>query len=167
MSNTVIEIKSPFGGREKIGVLTLSLFIIFIIVTLIYCFSITPALANRKDELSQKITAINESCIFGCLDCVKYTKIRGKDYFIDSMNKEKEEQMKHCVLTFWGLTHYLTYIIVGYLFPSMFIESMSIGIAFEYFEYFSYDCHDLLDVIFNFLGFLTGFLLRKKMLNES
>lgn len=35
-------------------------------MTLVYCFSITPVLANRKDELSQKITSINESCVFGC-----------------------------------------------------------------------------------------------------
>ena len=160
-----IEIKSPLGGKEEISILVLSLFIIFVIVTLIYCFSIAPALANRKDELSQKITEINESCIFGCGKCTKYTKIRGKDYFINSMDKKKEEQIKRCVLTFWNLTHYLTYIIVGYIFPSMFIESMSIGIAFEYFEYLRYDCHDLLDCFYNALGFLTGQFLRRQNKN--
>ena len=163
MSNTVIEIKSPLGGKEKISVLTLSLFIIFIIMSLVYCFSITPELANRKDELSQKITKINESCIAGCDACTKYTKTRGKDYFIDSMNKKKGEQIKRCVLTFWNLSHYFTYIVVGYLLPSMFIESMIVGIAFEYFEYVKYKCHDGLDIIYNFLGFLTGQFLRKHL----
>jgi hypothetical protein len=163
MSNTVIEIKSPLGGKEKISVLTLSLFIIFVILSLVYCFSITPALANRKDELSQKITKVNESCIAGCGTCTKYTKTRGKDYFIDSMNNEKEEEIKRCILTFWNLSHYLAYIIVGYLFPSMFIESMIVGIAFEYFEFLTYNCHDGLDILYNALGFITGMYLRNSL----
>jgi hypothetical protein len=156
---TIVEIKSPFGGKENISVLTLSLFIIFIIVSLAYCFHITPALAKRNDKLSQKITKINESCIFGCSTCDKYTKTRGKDYFIGK--KFLDEEIKRCVLTFWGFSHYLTYIIVGYLFPSMFIESMILGIAFEYFEYVVYQCHDGLDVVYNGLGFLTGQFLRR------
>jgi len=141
--------------------LTLSLFIIFIIVSLAYCFHITPALAKRNDKLSQKITKINESCIFGCNECKKYTKTRGGEYFINSMDQKKEEEIKRCVLTFWGFSHYLTYIIVGYLFPSMFIESMILGIAFEYFEYVVYQCHDGLDIVYNGLGFLTGQYLRR------
>ena len=106
---------------------------------------------------------MNESCIYGCGTCNKYTKIRGKDYFVSNMDKKKEHELKRCVFTFWHLTHYITYTIIGYLFPIMFIESVILGTSFEIFEYLKYDCHDALDVVYNALGFVTGYFLRKNM----
>ena len=86
----------------------------------------------------------------------------------------------------WSLTHFLFFLVVGYVYPQTYILSMCIGISWELFEHYygkerpgwlgGYgDCNDLAtdkesgnwwygkwsDILCNNAGYLLGMFLRK------
>ena len=78
---------------------------------------------------------MNESCIYGCGTCTNIQKSEVKIISFPIWIRKKNMKLKRCVFRTWHLTHYITYTIIGYLFPSMFIESVILGTSFEIFEY--------------------------------
>jgi hypothetical protein len=80
---------------------------------------------------------------------------RGKKYFIGTPYY-KQKEIKKCILTFWGLTHFVLYFILSYLFPAFYIEFIILGILFEIYEYYKFKCHDYNDLILNALGIFLG-----------
>jgi hypothetical protein len=81
-------------------------------------------------------------------------------------------------LSWWPISHFVLYLILGYLFPQCWILILSIGVLWEGFEKFYGDYVDSQkaedggeystwwawnwkDVVMNIMGFLTGTALRK------
>jgi lipid-A-disaccharide synthase-like uncharacterized protein len=128
---------------------------VIILYTIAYVYSLVYAPAIAKDS-NNIINSYHESCIYGCQVCSKVTGGRGNNYYISNMNPEKKSILSQCLLSFWGLTHFMLYFIIGIVAPNLFWETAIVGAGFEVFEYFKYDCADPLDVIWNSLGFLTG-----------
>lgn len=73
----------------------------------------------------------------------------------------------------WALSHFLFYILLGFLFPHYWKLVIFIGIAWEIFEYIGervekllfpkaklYWCAKFSDIIVNITGFITGLLIR-------
>ncbi len=83
---------------------------------------------------------------------------RGKlaDLTADSegLNIFKKE---NCLFTWWQVSHFLTYMLVGFLFPGFFLEAMVVSVAFEVYEDLGPSkCNDYLDLALNLTGFLVG-----------
>lgn len=85
-----------------------------------------------------------------------FEQLRGSNYFLGGDIKYK----KYCILTSWSLLHVVLYFLFGWFFPSMFWETLLMGIMFELVEWLTYDCHDLLDIGWNTLGFVMGSSLK-------
>jgi uncharacterized protein YacL len=73
----------------------------------------------------------------------------------------------------WALSHFLCYILLGFLFPHYWKLVICIGIAWEIFEYIGahvekllfpksnlYWCAKFSDIIVNISGFIVGLLIR-------
>lgn len=73
----------------------------------------------------------------------------------------------------WSLSHYLFYILLGFLFPHYWKLILIMGVVWEAFEYVGYHiekhvlqkekiywCAKFSDIIVNTFGFITGLLLR-------
>lgn len=84
---------------------------------------------------------------------------RGSSYYIGAENDPQE--LKTCVVTFWGATHFFLYFMLG-LFTDLFWETFAVGVVFEVYEYYAYDCHDVFDIVLNSGGFLLGQTVRKR-----
>lgn len=92
-----------------------------------------------------------------CIDIVNET--RGNNYFIDKLDEETSsysKNIKKCLITSYGVSHFILYFILGYFVPSLFLEEFMIGILFEFMEQEHLDCEDLLDIILNLLGLILG-----------
>lgn len=90
-------------------------------------------------------------------------RYRGKNYYLNKTNNTNNidsDVTPNCMLTIWGLSHVILYMILGWFVPDKFWETLLIGIAFEFLEKWSYDCHDILDIMWNSVGFLIGRYLR-------
>jgi hypothetical protein len=81
---------------------------------------------------------------------------RGDNYLIGIEDPVKNERMKNCLVTFWGVAHFALYFVLGVAAPDMFWETFAIGVGFEIYENYKFDCHDVLDVGLNSAGFLLG-----------
>jgi len=86
---------------------------------------------------------------------------RGNNYYISAMNSKKQDDLQKCLITFWGTTHFVLYVLIGYFCPNCFWESFIIGVLFELYEYHAFNCHDLLDIVLNTSGFFVGKLIRR------
>lgn len=131
--------------------------IILYSIAYIYSLVYAPSIATNTTGLNK----LHEKCIYGCDMCDSVTGGRGQNYYIAAMDPEKQKNLSKCLLSFWGLTHYILYVLIGYLAPDLFWETFTIGVLFEGYEYIKYDCADPLDPVWNSLGFLTGSYLRK------
>jgi len=85
---------------------------------------------------------------------------RGGSYIIGVDDPARNEKMQSCLVTFWGLGHFLTYLLLGVAAPDMFWETFAIGVGFEVYEAYRFDCHDVFDIVLNSAGFLAGKALR-------
>jgi hypothetical protein len=138
-----------------------NIMLILSVLTIAYIYSLiyAPSIENINDgSFTTSIAKMNKSCFLACKTqkCKKYiSKSRGKQYFI-SIPSEDQEHIKSCIITFWGLTHFIMYFILTFIFPDFYIELFFIGIGFEVYEYFKFDCHDINDIYLNTLGILLG-----------
>lgn len=97
---------------------------------------------------------------------------RSSSYFINTMvpekNPENVEQrtiyQEKCVLSYWGISHFILFMIFGMIAPSFFVPTLIFGILFEILEHYVWDCGDILDVAWNSLGFLTGMCIHKHLI---
>jgi hypothetical protein len=137
------------------------LFCVLYILAYIYCLEVAPLIPGYKNEPYNTINMIHESCIFNNNFLKALTYGRGKNYYINS-NASFDE---NCIVTFWGLTHFLFHIIVGFFFPYLFWQVFVIGVGFEIYEYFAYDCADPLDIVLNTAGFIVGSYLNDMIVN--
>jgi hypothetical protein len=94
---------------------------------------------------------------------------RGTDYFLvkdrpDIPREEIEQSMnvaKKCVITMWGLLHFVFYALLGFVCPKFFWQLFLISITWELMEWFN-QCHCALDLFWNFAGLLVGVYLRQR-----
>ena len=101
----------------------------------------------------------------------KLTKIltsgRSNNYFwekeVNNQDNKKDlsDKKNYCLLTLWGLTHFLLYFVFGLITPKLFWVAMVVSVLFEYYENLEWDCHDVLDVFINTLGLVSGTYLNR------
>lgn len=122
---------------------------------------------NNKGKLGDTCSNIHASCVFECNnDTCRYIteNYRSPNYFCNELIKEttprnleiRKKYRYTCMLTSWGVSHILLYIILGISCPSCFYETFIIGILFEIVEHYVWKCGDALDILFNSFGFLIG-----------
>jgi hypothetical protein len=100
----------------------------------------------------------------------KLTSIRGDNYYSmtnlcktvsEEDKKLYEKRHKRCLVSIWAFTHICLYIVIGFYCPNLFIQTVLLGIFFEYMEKIHSNCHDALDILFNSIGFGIGYQLNK------
>lgn len=91
---------------------------------------------------------------------------RGTNYFLHNTRNATAEQTntiidysKNCIVTYWGLSHFTLYFLLGLLAPNLFWISFTVNILFEYLEYRLANCHDFFDIVLNTAGLITGYYL--------
>ena len=90
---------------------------------------------------------------------------RGPDWLarpaVELASPGKARKMKHqpCALNGWILSHFLSNVVLGALFPSLWWAIIGAGTAWETFEYF-HDEFQPLDIMYNTLGVALGVWLR-------
>ena len=133
-----------------------------ILYTLAYIYAIeyAPIISKEKGFWPDKINSLHEKCFYSVKDG-NFHKIRGENYYIGIMDEAKNKQLKDCMITFWGFSHFFLYTLLGLFCPSLFAETFVAGIIFEGYENLEYDCHDVLDVFLNSFGFMTGRILNE------
>lgn len=94
--------------------------------------------------------------------CSYLLGFRGKDYFL-TFNGEKEIRVKTCLLSLWGVLHFVLFLIMGWLIPNVLWEVVGVSILYEMAEYLLYNCHDGLDIVLNVSGYLVGRILRNQV----
>lgn len=121
------------------------------------------------DKCEYKDLALNfhTRCIYYGDNDVVHSLIKGRaeNYFFENstsdISPEQKEVLKnnskHCLLTIWGLTHFILYFLLGIFAPDYFWLSFSISIAFEYYENLKWDCHDMFDILLNTIGLFAGY----------
>jgi hypothetical protein len=140
-----------------------TILIILLVVSYVYSLVIVPALAGSSNSLARRLTQLHESCVWNTKNIapkLSYRKGRGSQYYIGSMDSSKMEMLKHCVATFWSMSHLFLYVLIGYFCPDYARMAFFIGAGFELYEYFRFECHDVLDLAWNAVGLFLGLGLR-------
>ena len=136
--------------------------ILLYICAYIYALKFAVSIQDNNSPWAQKIRNMHESCLIGCPNSA-LTSCRGSNYYINSKDKKRNEDLKKCFATFWSGTHFSLYAFLGYFCPDLFWQTFSLGVLFEGYEYKKYDCADPLDILFNTTGFLTGRVIRNSI----
>lgn len=104
-------------------------------------------------------------CFINSKSAIPIIKIsRGRGYHVmDSRGSDSD----CCILGFFGVTHILLYMVLGYYVPKMFWETFFIGIIFEIVECYTLECHDSLDILWNTVGFLAGAYIHNSFIQKS
>jgi hypothetical protein len=108
-------------------------------------------------------------CYVVCYDkwCKYLLKFRGEDYFLTFNGQDKIYRVKNCLLSLWGVLHFILFALIGFFIPDVFYEVIIISILYEYIEYLLYNCHDALDIVLNIIGYLFGTFLFKIYLSKK
>ena len=134
-----------------------------LLISYFYCMKFAPMIETKpSNDFFKKLNDVHQSCVIKCSSntCKNVVQNgRGDTYFI-STPKEKQEYIKGCAITFWGVSHFFMHFMIGFLLPDFFIQSLTIGLLFEVYEYQVYKCHDMLDIPLNISGFLIGRTIR-------
>lgn len=132
--------------------------VILYIITYVYVIQIAPRISKSDNPLLSAVTKTHETCVLGVQPANDriFDMFRGKNYYIGNMSAVKENQLKNCLITFWGATHFNLYFCLGLFCPDLFLQTFIVGALFEAYEYANYDCHDGIDLILNSAGFLLG-----------
>lgn len=93
-------------------------------------------------------------------DKCKQNEKENEDTIVDNVEEDDIYACGNCLVTSWNLSHFVMYLLMGYLFPNIFFETLIIGIIFEFIESRA-DCYDVLDVVFNSSGYLIGVMINK------
>src|SRR5271169_2982863 len=134
------------------------LIILLFVAAYAYSLEFAPRAKQCDTGWCEEVNKVHESCILGCNEYTKaLTAGRGSDYIIGD-NGATNERISNCLVTFWGLTHFMLFAMVGFIAPWLFWEMFAVGCLFELYESYRFNCHDVLDVGLNTLGFLAGAL---------
>lgn len=121
-----------------------------------------------KHNYTKNITKkFHYSCLCECENFLcKYltTSFRSSSYFINDMIKEinpenvdqRNKYQSTCILSGWGMSHVIFYVMIGLLLPNHFYQVLLGGILFEIIEHYVWDCGDIFDILWNMFGFLLG-----------
>ena len=145
--------------KTKYTLQNISSITIILCITYIYCIYFAPYI--EKNYADSYLDKIHKLCLYKCStkNCRNYMiNTRGSNYFISTPHY-KQKEIKKCILTFWGITHFILYFILSYLFPNFYIEFFVLGIIFEIYEYYKFTCHDYNDLFLNTLGIFLGHIL--------
>ena len=126
------------------------------IIAYIYSIEFAPRIAGATTGWQGCVNAVHESCVAGCHVGMCQLSVRGSNYYIGSTDAAKAQALDQCLVTFWGLSHFLLYSVLGFVAPHMFWETFAVGVAFEIYEAHTFDCHDTFDVVLNTAGFFAG-----------
>ena len=161
MTHKFLYLDSTLSSQLYIEYLTAT---IVLSAAFVYSLYIAPSIESATDGLFGRINNMHKSCIINCdtTTCKKVLSGRGSNYFINTP-KEKQEAIKSCVITFWGLSHFACYAVLGFLAPNIFQEAFVIGAWFEFYEHEKYDCHDPLDILLNIAGYTIGSTIRSNI----
>ena len=163
-----MKIKYKINHKIKIKY-QIILFTILLIIAYSYAILFAPKIENINDKtILGRLNKLHVSCIVPTNNKNIHkliNKCRGKGYFI-SKNKKLNDEIRKCLLTFWGLTHILLFFIVGFFCPDLIIPAIFIGIMFEVYEYIKFNCEDYLDFIWNTFGLLSGYLYGQYFRNK-
>lgn len=136
----------------ELGDVTIGMYVILIIACIIMKLFI-DFVPNVK--FAKKY---NKMCFMTCKSdlCRHFiNKSRGGDYFLDSTGKNPD-----CFFTAWEGSHIILHIIIGYYYNLA--TSLSLSIGWELYEHYSVmDCANILDILWNMVGYVIGYSLRK------
>ena len=109
-------------------------------------------------KYAKVINQLYTMCYINCDHpiCKYLTKYRGKDYFLTFGNSTQSKKTKTCILSLWGVLHFLLFAIIGIYVKGVLIEVVMVSILYEYLEYVLYNCHDAFDIVLNVAGYLFG-----------
>lgn len=127
--------------------------IVVFLIAYVYSLIIAPWLkrAYPKSRMNQ----MHEKCVTQATSAEKWMlRGRGKSYIIGG--NEESSKLQSCLVTFWGASHFILYLIVGFLCPNKSLMFNTFGALFEVYEYYKYDCADPLDLLLNFSGYAVG-----------
>lgn len=130
----------------------------------VYSLVLSPKIIYKENWPWNKINSVHRSCLVSfqdCRICEILTQYRGDNYFIESIVYD----LSNCLATFWSVTHFVFFAVLGFIEPLLFWTFFLIGVGFESMEYYVLDCHDWLDIGYNTLGLLTGMFLHKLLLS--
>ena len=118
-----------------------------------YSLQFAPKLAQWAPD--SPWNRFHESCIQSASPSQSFLlATRGSQYILDDPGKS--DTLNSCLMTFWGATHAVLYIFLGFFAPRSFWLTFGIGVAFEIYEKIRFDCADALDILWNSVGFLIG-----------
>lgn len=105
-------------------------------------------------------------CYFECHLplCEWLTQFRGRRYFLTNGDEEERERVKYCMLSLWGVLHFVLFVLIGFFVPNIGWEVLGASLVYEGGEYLLYRCHDLLDVGINMAGYLVGSALSRQLM---
>ena len=145
--------------------------VLFIVCIIPYC--------NRNNIIVSNITKkFSSGCVCICNKPICKTILnngRSSNYLNpitksikNKENKENKEDItlrelynKTCLLSFWGLSHVILYMLIGIILPNYFVELFIIGCLFEIVEHTMFKCGDILDIIWNNIGYVIGIYIHK------
>ncbi len=129
---------------------TLSLLFLFA-----YVYSIHIAPWIQKKFPKSQWNEMHEQCVSKTSIMPKWMlRGRGNSYIIGGSSASTG--LRECTLTFWGMTHFLLYFVIGVQCPQYGLLANILGVLFELYEWKVYDCADPLDIVWNTTGFLIG-----------
>ncbi|QYB17778.1 hypothetical protein PV-S19_0414 [Pacmanvirus S19] len=134
------------------------------IIAYIYSIVLAPKIAMSTLPVCQSINNVHESCVLNCSVAKPILdKTRGPNYYI---GEENDPSLNNCLMTFWSLSHFMFYSLLGAIFPEIFWEVQIIGIGFELYEREYHGCQDWCDIGYNLTGWFTGYLIRRKIIDK-
>jgi len=112
---------------------------------------------SNQPSTSPLINRLYGKCYVACEHpiCKKITLFRGTGYFLTT-DPTDERKLKTCILSLWGVLHFILFAIIGYFVPNKLPLILLISVVYEGAEYLVANCHDLLDVVLNVSGYLVG-----------
>mgnify|MGYP006906416462 CR=1 FL=1 len=125
------------GWNRQNGSIRKFLYIIIIATLSLVSLLVTPSLL-KKSRISSKKQAIRYLAVSGSvlLSIVIWIMIRYLVKRITGRNSSKGSSAAWFG-TFWWMSHVIYYFSVGYLSPSLFVVSLTIGFVWEFFECFT------------------------------
>src|ERR1700684_4653422 len=95
-----------------------------------YCYAIVAAPMISNCPTCQPLEKVHRSCVVGLNNQSKIiSDIRGDKYYIGVDYNVAD--LNSCLVTFWGFTHFILYVLLGVLVPDLFVETFVLGVGFE------------------------------------
>jgi len=123
---------------------------ILMVVMLLYFFPSQRLLHGLQEHTSR--------CVWSCSPThpwvTSINQYRGKKYF--AYERDRAKDLEGCLVTTWNLIHFVSHLILGFVYPSCWFGILLVTSSFEVMECLLVDCHDVTDVIYNASGILVG-----------